>query len=162
MPPVFAGWRNIFLRRPPGKYNTRSTPLASVQHQQTPPRAAPHPNPHPIPPNQPVRNHTPFYKQYNFWTTALAVFAILAALAFFLLQWLYQDWTAHKDFREYCQSEQVGSRAIQEVTLANYGIDRTRIKLRQLHAIKHSQSLCHLPHFHAYKLRSIRFEVLGL
>jgi hypothetical protein len=41
------------------------------------------------------------------WNWVLGVMTLFSALAYFIIGWLYLDWTARKDFIEYCQSLQV-------------------------------------------------------
>lgn len=115
MPPAVPGGRNTLPRQTFGKYSTPPTRLPRIQPHQTTPSTPPAATPRAAPPATPslvAPHRIPFYKQYNFWTTTLAILALLAAFTFFLIQWLYQDWTAHKDFREYCQSEQVSNLSI--------------------------------------------------
>jgi hypothetical protein len=50
----------------------------------------------------------PFYRRSSFWITVLTGLAVISALIFFLVQWLYQDWTVRKDFLEHCQSLKAG------------------------------------------------------
>jgi len=50
---------------------------------------------------------TSCFKKSSFWTVLLGGLAILTGLLFFLLQWLYMNWTARKDFIEHCEGLQV-------------------------------------------------------
>lgn len=60
--------------------------------------------PHPAPTQSRSRDETAFYNRNSFWVTITSILAVLGGLAFFLAQKPYWDWTAQKDFLEYCQS----------------------------------------------------------
>ena len=47
------------------------------------------------------------FKKSSFWTLLLGGLTIITGLLFFLLQWLYMNWTARKDFIEHCEGLQV-------------------------------------------------------
>lgn len=61
----------------------------------------------------------PFYKQVNLWATLFTALSLISALAYFLMQWNYRDWTAQKDILEYCRSLLVDISPIQIILLLN-------------------------------------------
>ena len=93
---------------------------------------------------QSVQGHSPqtsWFKKSTFWTILLGGLTIVTGLLFFLVQWLYMNWTARKDFIEYCEGLQV-SPSLHEskghprsLLMVNFG--RVTEKLSQHHAKKH-------------------------
>jgi hypothetical protein len=111
-------------------------PQAQPSHSQSP-SAQPAPA-------QSAQDHSPptsRFKKSTFWTLLLGGLTIVTGLLFFLLQWLYMNWTAQKDFIEYCEGLQV-SPSLHESkghpgSLLMVNLGRITETLSQHHAKKH-------------------------